>query len=251
MNTTVDILINPVTLRFSYHNSELIYMFASHPEQQLDEMEKLMGVTTDDGPIFDTNVGFLPVASTTLIRGEKNILVDPGNYHIGFYSILKRALASKNLTYEDIDIVATTHTHSDHAASIVHFRNKPWIIGSKEFDDMVAIEGKEIVDAKKSMMGEIIEISDDNETKIMENVYAITTPGHTNGHISFIVKSNDETILNAGDQTMTKEEYCERKFSRWYPEANLKQLNESLDKAQSYKPDLVIPGHDRSFKPTK
>ena len=89
---------------------------------------------------------------------------------------------------KDIDIVATTHTHSDHAASIVHFRNKPWIIGSKEFDDMVAIEGKEIVDAKKSMMGEIIEISDDNETKIMENVYAITTPGHTNGHISFIVK---------------------------------------------------------------
>ena len=116
---------------------------------------------------------------------------------------------------------------------------------------MIAIEGKEIVDAKKSMMGEIIEISDDNETKIMENVYAITTPGHTNGHISFIVKSNDETILIAGDQTMTKEEYCERKFSRWYPETNLKQLNESLDKAQSYKPDLVIPGHDRSFKPTK
>ena len=75
MNTTVDILINPVTLRFSYHNSELIYMFASHPEQQLDEMEKLMGVTTDDGPIFDTNVGFLPVASTTLIRGEKNIKI--------------------------------------------------------------------------------------------------------------------------------------------------------------------------------
>ena len=109
------------------------------------------------GKIFDTNVGFLPVASTTLIRGEKTILVDPGNYHIGFYSILKRALASKNLTYEDIDIVATTHTHSDHAASIVHFRDKPWIIGSKEFDDMVAIEGKEIVDAKKSMMGEIIE----------------------------------------------------------------------------------------------
>ena len=66
-----------------------------------------------------------------------------------------------------------------------------------------------------------------------------------------IVKSNDEIILIAGDQTMTKEEYCERKFSRWYPEANLKQLNESLDKAQSYKPDLVIPGHDRSFKPTK
>ena len=251
MSTLVDILINPVTLRFSYHNKELVYMFASNPEQQLDEMEKLMGVTTDDGPIFDTNVGFLPVATTTLIRGEKTILIDPGNYHIGFYSILKRALASKNLTYEDIDIIATTHTHSDHAASIVHFRNKPWVIGNKEFDDMEAIEGKEIVEAKKSMMGEIIEISDKKETKIIENVYAITTPGHTNGHISFVVKSDNGTILIAGDQTMTKEEYCHRNFSRWYPEENLKQLNASLDKAKSYNPDLIIPGHDRSFKPIK
>ena len=116
---------------------------------------------------------------------------------------------------------------------------------------MEAIEGKEIVEAKKSMMGEIIEISDKNETKIMENVYAITTPGHTNGHISFVVKSDYGTILIAGDQTMTKEEYCHRKFSRWYPEENLKQLNASLDKAKSYNPDLVIPGHDRSFKPIK
>ena len=249
MSTSVDILINPVTLRFSYHNNELIYMFASDPIQQLDEMEKLMGVSTKDGPIFDTNVGFLPVATTTLVRGEKNILVYPGNYHIGFYSILKRALASRNLTYDDIDIIATTHTHSDHAASIVHFRNKPWVIGMNEFHDMEAIEGKEIVNAKKSMMGEIIEISDKNETKIMENMYAITTPGHTSGHISFVVKSDESTVLIAGDQTMTKEEYCDRKFSRWYPEENLKQLNESLDKAQSYKPDLVIPGHDRAFKP--
>ena len=50
---------------------------------------------------------------------------------------------------------------------------------------------------------------------------------------------------------MTKEEYCNRKFSRWYPEENLKQLNKSLDKAKNYKPDLVIPGHDRSFQTSK
>ena len=41
------------------------------------------------------------------------------------------------------------------------------------------------------------------------------------------------------------------KFSRWYPEENLKQLNKSLDKAKNYKPDLVIPGHDRSFQTSK
>ena len=107
MKTSVEVIIHPVCLRFSYHNNEIVYMFASNPEQQLDEMEKLMGVGTDQGPIFDSNVGFLPVASTILIRGEKTILVDPGNYHIGFYSMLKRALNSKNLTYEDIDMIKT------------------------------------------------------------------------------------------------------------------------------------------------
>jgi glyoxylase-like metal-dependent hydrolase (beta-lactamase superfamily II) len=248
MTVSVEVIIHPITLRFSYHNNELVYLFSSHPEQQLDEMEKLMNISTEDGPIFDTNLGFLPVASTILIRGEKNILVDPGNYHIGFYSILKRALASKNLKYEDIDIIATTHTHSDHAASIVNFRGKPWIIGKNEFTDMEAIEGKEIVNAKKDMMGEIIEISED-ETKIIKDVYAIKTPGHTNGHISFIIKNKNQTILIAGDQTMTKSEYLNRSFSRWYPEVNLIQLNNSLDKAKSFKPDLVIPGHDRPIVP--
>ena len=122
MKTSVEVIIHPVCLRFSYHNNEIVYMFASNPEQQLDEMEKLMGVGTDQGPIFDSNVGFLPVASTILIRGEKTILVDPGNYHIGFYSMLKRALNSKNLTYEDIDMIVTTHTHSDHINGIDDFR---------------------------------------------------------------------------------------------------------------------------------
>ena len=75
MKTSVEVIIHPVCLRFSYHNNEIVYMFASNPEQQLDEMEKLMGVETDQGPIFDSNVGFLPVASTILIRGEKKPIV--------------------------------------------------------------------------------------------------------------------------------------------------------------------------------
>ena len=42
MKTSVEVIIHPVCLRFSYHNNEIVYMFASNPEQQLDEMEKLM-----------------------------------------------------------------------------------------------------------------------------------------------------------------------------------------------------------------
>ena len=88
------------------------------------------------------------------------------------------------------------------------------------------------------MMGEIIEISDKNETKIMENVYAITTPGHTNGHISFVVKSDHGTILIAGDSLTSM---------YWYvANASTKTLNSNVF---SQKVCILIPGEPPSGSP--
>ena len=126
---------------FSSHSCHsipcIIWTLYANPEQQLDRMERMLGAGPENGePIFRTNVGFLPVASTVLIRGERTLLVDPGNFHIGAYSILWHALASRGLDYDDIDAVVTTHTHSDHAAAIVQLAGKPWILGAGEFADI-------------------------------------------------------------------------------------------------------------------
>lgn len=245
----VDVIIRPVCLRFRYDKDEIVYMFAGAANQQLDGMETMLGIEPSQGPIFDSNLGFLPVASTVLIRGDKTLVVDPGNHHIGAYSMLKRALASRGLGYDDVDAVVTTHGHSDHAAAIVQLRGKPWILGKGEIAEMEAIEGKPIVDAKKSMMGPITEIDGDQPVEIMNGVLAVRTPGHTQGHISLVVETAEGRVLIAGDQTMTRSEYEERAFSQWYGPDHLRQLNASLDKVIALKPDLVIPGHDRAFKP--
>ncbi|WP_127143880.1 MBL fold metallo-hydrolase [Pelagibacterium montanilacus] len=252
MHPTVEVIIHPICLRFRYDHDELVYMFAAHPQQQLDRMETMIGIDPEkDGPIFDTNLGFLPVASTVLIRGEKTLLVDPGNTHIGAYGVLRRALAARGLGYEDIDAVVTTHCHVDHAASVVQLKGKPWIIGAGEFADMEIIEGKPIVEAKKQMMGEITEIRGLDPVEIMAGVSAIATPGHSSGHISLIVDTADERVLVAGDLTMVRPEYEERTFSHWYGPPQLEQLHASLDRVQAFSPDLVIPGHDRPFRPAK
>lgn len=245
---TVEVIIHPVCLRFRWDSDELVYMFAANPEQQLDRMERMLGAGPENGePIFRTNVGFLPVASTVLIRGERTLLVDPGNFHIGAYSILWHALASRGLDYDDIDAVVTTHTHSDHAAAIVQLAGKPWILGAGEFADMVAIEGEPIVAAKKSMMGDINEVGE--ETDIMTGVKVIPTPGHTAGHISLLVETADDRVLIAGDLTMVKSEYTDRTFSHWYGPDQLAKLNAALDRVQALEPDVVICGHDRPFRP--
>ena len=243
----VEVIINPVCLRFRWHRDELVYLFSAGPEQQLDRMEEMIGIAPGPQPIFRTNLGFLPVASTVLIRGERTLLVDPGNHHIGAYSILWHALQSRGLDYGDIDLVVTTHCHTDHAAAIVHLSGKPWVLGAGELDEMAGIEGRPIVDAKKSMMAGVTEIA--GETELMAGVTAIPTPGHTAGHISLLVETAQEKVLVAGDLTMIASEYRHRTFSHWYSEAQLSQLNASLDRVQALAPDLVIPGHDRAFRP--
>lgn len=244
---TVEVIINPVCLRFRWDSDELVWMFAANPEQQLDRMEKMLGVGPGPQPIFRTNVGFLPTASTVLIRGERTLLVDPGNHHIGAYSILWHALQSRGLDYDDVDEVVTTHIHSDHAGAILQLAGKPWTLGAGDLEEMAAIEGAPIVEAKKTMMGPIREI--DGETEIMTGVTAIPTPGHTPGHISLLVETAGERVLIAGDLTMVASEYHDRTFSQWYSETQLAQLNASLDRVQALSPDLVIPGHDRAFRP--
>ena len=247
----VDVIIRPVCLRFRYHADEIVYMFAAGADQQLDGMEQMLGIGPGPDPIFDTNLGFLPVASTTLIRGERTLLVDPGNHHIGAYSIIDRALASRGVTKDDVDAVVTTHTHSDHAGAIVKFVGKPWILGAGELAEMELIEGPQLVAAKKAMMGEIIEIAGDEPVEIMPGVRVVRTPGHTAGHMSLLVETDDGLVLVAGDQTMTRSEYEERRFSQWYGPETLALLNASLDKVQAFAPALVIPGHEPPFRPRR
>jgi glyoxylase-like metal-dependent hydrolase (beta-lactamase superfamily II) len=244
---TVDVIINPVCLRFRWDSDELVWLFAANPEQQLDRMEKMLGVAPGAQPIFRTNVGFLPTASTVLIRGERTLLVDPGNHHIGSYSILWHALQSRGLDYGDIDEVVTTHIHTDHAGAILQLAGTPWTLGAGDLEEMAAIEGAPIVEAKKTMMGKVTEI--ETETELMPGVLAIPTPGHTPGHISLMVETAEERVLIAGDLTMVASEYRERSFSHWYSEGQLAQLNASLDRVQALSPQLVIPGHDRAFRP--
>lgn len=249
MKPTVEVIIHPVCLRFRYDNDEIVYLFASNPEQQLDRMEEMLGVGAEDGPIFATNVGFLPVASTVLIRGEKTIVVDPGNYHIGNYAMLHHALKSRGLSYDDVDMVVTTHTHTDHAAAVTKLQGKPWVLGRNEFSGMIAIEGEAIVEAKKSMMGSIREVSDTEPEDLMPGVTTHPTPGHSPGHISLLVETEEDRVLINGDATMLRSEYTERRFSRWYGAEQLEQLHASLDRVQALRPGLVIPGHDRPFRP--
>lgn len=250
MKPQVDVIIQPYTIRFSLYKDELVYHMASSPDMQLDDMERLFGVDPAATALPDCNMGFLPVASVVLIRGERNVIVDPGNHHIGFYGMLKDALKRKGLTYEDIDKVVVTHWHHDHFSNITLFKGKELIIGEGELAFGESIYGKEEVRAKIAGFDKVTIVPAGEPLRVMAGVEAYLTPGHTPGSISLIARAADRTYAIVGDNAMTRTEWTERKFSHWYPPEQAELIGRSLDRIAAEKPDRIIFGHDRMLSLT-
>lgn len=248
MTPTVDVIIQPVCLRFRYHEGEIVYLFAGHADAQLDAMERMLGVDPAHASLFDANVGFLPVASTVLIRGERTILVDPGNHHVGFYGMLGNALRNHGSSLDEVDMVVTTHAHADHAASMTLLPGRPWVIGSGEYAVHELLEGVGVAAERRASMGPVREIPREGEHELMPGVWAVFTPGHSPGHVSLLVESDRGRILVAGDQAMTETEYRSEAFSHWYSDEQRADLEASLERVKAWKPEIVIPGHDRAFR---
>lgn len=247
MVQNVEVIIQPVTIRFSLYEDEVSYHFASHPKQQLDNMEKLMGVDVENSTLLSCNVGFLPVASITLIQGEKNILVDPGAHHVGSYGLLASALEQRGLSLEDIDVLAVTHWHHDHYSNLSLFKDKELVIGRGELDFGAEAVGQKEVDAKIHGIKKVSEVAPNQPLDIAKGVQAIYTPGHTPHSISVIVEDGEQTTGVVGDLAMTCQDFELKEFSHWYTKEQVQNSRKSLQDVMRYRPNKIIPGHDRAF----
>jgi glyoxylase-like metal-dependent hydrolase (beta-lactamase superfamily II) len=244
----VDVLIQPFCLRFSLQEYEIVYHVAGHADMQLDRMELLMGVDPQRQTLFDANCGFLPVATAVLIRGERTIVVDPGNHHVGFYGSLGLALKRFGLTPDDVDMVICTHSHHDHMASAGMFGNAELVIGAGELDFARLVYGAAETDARLARHTAVREVSAEAVTEVAAGVQCVPTPGHTPGHISVIVDDGSGRSLIAGDLVMTRGEWYDATFSHWYSAEQRAQLQAGVDRVRGMGVTRVFPGHDRAFE---
>jgi hydroxyacylglutathione hydrolase len=65
-------------------------------------------------------------ANTYLIRGAKNILIDPGHHHL--FSVVTDGLQKLSLNPSDMNLVITTHGHPDHVEALRVFFNTAALI---------------------------------------------------------------------------------------------------------------------------
>lgn len=167
------------------------------------------------GPlIFDNNVLYLRTSS-------RRILIDTGSSNIfqATAGQLFQNLKAAGIRQQDIDTVLLTHAHLDHLGGLLTpngtlaFPNAMVYIDEEEYrfwtTDPVDLsttelppDGKQLVisSAQRSLSAvrDKIRTFRDRE-RILPEVTAIKTPGHTPGHTSFLIESMGQRLFVAGD----------------------------------------------------
>jgi glyoxylase-like metal-dependent hydrolase (beta-lactamase superfamily II) len=163
-------------------------------------------------------------STVTLVdTGTKRIIVDTG--YLGEDGILTDSLSARGLAPTDIDFVVNTHLHLDHCGCNLMFRQSVFYADRKENPPAyfrAAADGKELVPGVKFL----------------------STPGHTKGSLSLIVKTDSKTYAIVGDAIPTVENY----ESMTPPAINIdpRLAKESMKRILKIA-DIVVPGHGAQF----
>ena len=173
------------------------------------------------------------VSSTvTLIKSNKNIIVDTGSFQDEQNIIDK--LTNENLKPQDIDIVFLTHLHIDHTRNTNIFSNATLFVQHSEAGTRWDIN---------NITTELVEL---DNLVLAKDVRTILTPGHFPYHTSVVVETAGSVVVIAGDAILKEEVIGQIPYPQWNDEEYLKSQKKILEIA-----DYIIPGHGKMFKINK
>lgn len=180
--------------------------------------------------------GKMRIGSTvTLIRSNKNIIVDTGSF-LDKEQIIS-SLNKEGLSVEDIDVVILTHLHLDHTVNTYLFKNAKifYRLRGGDFPGLVGFPKE----------GKIQRTDLFSNVEIAEDVSILLTPGHSEDLISVVVNTSEGTVVITGDAIDSKElSNLDVQPSLYW---DLEEFNSSRKKILEIA-DYIVPGHGGIFK---
>ena len=153
-----------------------------------------------------------PNAGCFVVRSSgQTIMLDTG-YGPGLTGRLFDEMRAKGVNIEDISTVTFTHLHPDHVgwnmvtengSSHPAFPNARYLMPKADFDFFTQPENLETFPYIKEQVLPLLELGlvdyVEPETDLTPELRIWSTPGHTPGHVSFLINSSGERAVILGD----------------------------------------------------
>ena len=155
------------------------------------------------------------------------------------------ALAEHDLSPADVRIVINSHLHFDHCGQNAVFKHAPFYVQRAELErarreDTTTSEWFDFAGARFELV--------DGDSKIVDGVRVVATPGHTVGHQSVVVDTPDGGAVMIGDAAYTQDIYLQADkadLSIWGGQySDRKAWSDSLRKLRGMHPNAVHFCHD-------
>lgn len=186
----------------------------------LTDPQKTFAMNVDADTFSETNAeNFLPndtfqisFTPTLVNTGNELILFDTGNGEGARpgRGHMRAALENAGYTPEQVDVVVLTHMHPDHISGLVEggspaFANARYVTGQKEYDFWAAMDAEangitKLMASHVKPLAEKMTFLDDGGS-VTGGVTAMAAPGHTPGHMIYMLESDGKQLALTADTT--------------------------------------------------
>jgi N-acyl homoserine lactone hydrolase len=191
--------------------------------------------------------GGLGWSTIVLLRGNGHVaLIDVGTF--SHRDNLLKGLARHGLQPEDVTDVILTHSHHDHSINFVLFDKATVWIGGHELDWSVQepwgrtpVPELYVRELAASKQVKRIKAGD----TVIPGLVAYDAPGHTPGHLIFVLSGQERDVIFTGDAAKNRIELMTRTADMTYdPSVTAKSIEAMWTLWRQRPGTLLVPGHD-------
>lgn len=191
--------------------------------------------------------GGLGWSTIALLRGHGRVaLIDTGP--IGMRRLLRDELRRRGVAPADVTDLLLTHSHHDHSINWTLFPQARIGIGSHELDwSLKQPWGEtpvpELYMRELSSWPRLHRLADGEEA--LPHLSAHVAPGHTPGHLIFVLQDAQRDVIFTGDAAKNRAELVSRHADMSYDQSVTAASIEHIWSYWRRKPgSVVVPGHD-------
>jgi glyoxylase-like metal-dependent hydrolase (beta-lactamase superfamily II) len=191
--------------------------------------------------------GSLGWSTIVLVRSAERVaLIDVGSF--GQRGLLVERLADRGLRPVDVTDVLLTHSHYDHSINWTLFGGARIVIGRDELDWSLTVPWGETpvpeLYVRELERWPTAHAALDGE-EVLPGITAHAAPGHTPGHLVFVLTGQGRDVIFTGDAAKNRAELLSRSADMTYDASVSKASIEAIWAMWSRRPDSVlVPGHD-------